>query len=95
MTAMPSRCLKLAHTTKSRRIFHQHGARFKIQQNIEPWRNHKDASRQQAGKSLWSHQNHMFLDPCETATESRGKIGHQLDTKTHTTRGKSFVPSGE
>ena len=45
---------------------------------------------------LHAHQNHMVFDPCETATESRGKIGHQLDTQnpqSHLIAG--FVPFGE
>lgn len=51
-----------------------HPYRFRIQQTIEPWRNHKDASRRPWRlKSLCFHQNHMVFDPCEAATEGSGQ----------------------
>jgi len=51
-----------------------HPYRFRIQQTIEPWRNHKDFNRQwRRAASLWFRQNHMVLDPCEAATEGRGQ----------------------
>ena len=37
------------------------------QQNIEPER-YKDATRQQADKSLYSYQNHMFVWTCESGS---------------------------
>lgn len=61
---------------------HLHPYRFRIHQTIEPWRERKGRFAPSVNP-LHSHQNRMVLDPCEAATEGRGKssITAKFDAK--------------